>query len=378
MLLMKERLVYLDNIKIFLITYVVTGHTSVSYGGIGRGEWLFKEPTTDFITRLVLNTYNSVGSTFVISLFFFISGYFVPGSYLKKGFRRFSTDRIVKLVIPMIIYFFLISHIIKYLVGIAANGYTTDFFHYMTNAWQIGDYGRIGIMWFAEVLLVFSLVYALARRYFPDFKLFQPIAFPKNAQIFVFGILLALAGYIVRIWFVRGAADLAGFHVASVFMFFSFFILGTLAHENQWLDKLTPKMANQWFVAILVLIAIAFILFVTGKAGMVLHGFKGRGSLMSLVFSLWEVFLCIGIIMKVIVLFRARLNNTGKFAAAMARAAFVVYIIHPVFIVSAKLLLLPVHIFPLLKYFLAISIIMPAVFFAAWLITRIPGVNKFV
>lgn len=137
-------------------------------------------------------------------------------------------------------------------------------------------------------------------------------------------------------------------------------------------------MANQWFVAILVLIAIAFILFVTGKAGMVLHGFKGRGSLMSLVFSLWEVFLCIGIIMKVIVLFRARLNNTGKFAAAMARAAFVVYIIHPVFIVSAKLLLLPVHIFPLLKYFLAISIIMPAVFFAAWLITRIPGVNKFV
>jgi fucose 4-O-acetylase-like acetyltransferase len=375
---MKERILYLDNIKIFLITYVVTGHTSVSYGGIGRGEWLFKEPTTDFVTRLVLNTYNAVGSAFIISLFFFISGYFIPASYKHKGFQRFSTDRVIKLGIPMIIYFLLISHIIKYLVGIAANGYSDNFFHYLADAWQLGDYGRIGIMWFAEVLLGFSLVYAIGRRYFPDFRLFQSIEFPKNISIFIFGILLALAGYITRIWFVRGSADIAGFHVASLFMFFSFFVLGTIAYTNQWLDKLTPRIANQWFGAILVLIFIAFILFVTGRAGVVLHGFKGRGSLMSLVFSLWEVFLCIGIIMKVIILFRAKLNNTGKFAAALARSAFVVYIIHPVFIVGVKILLLPVAIFPLLKYFLAISLIMPAVFFAAWLITRIPGVNKFV
>jgi glucans biosynthesis protein C len=375
---MKQRLIYLDNIKIFLITYVVTGHTSVSYGGIGRGEWLYKEPTTDFITRLVLNTYNAVGSAFIISLFFFISGYFVPASFERKGLFRFSKDRIVKLGIPMIIYFFLISHIIKYMVGIAADGYTVNFFKYMVNAWQIGDYGRIGIMWFAEVLLGFSLVYAFARRFFPDFRLFQGISFPKNTSILIFGILLALAGYITRIWFARGSADFGGFHVASLFMFFSFFILGTITYKSQWLDKLTTRIANQWFGAILVLILIAFILFVTRRTGVVLHGFKGKGSLMSLVFSLWEVFLCIGIIMKVIVFFRAKLNNTGKFAAALARAAFVVYIIHPMFIVSVKLLLLQVHIFPLLKYFLAISLIMPAVFFTAWLVTRIPGVNKFV
>jgi len=375
---MKERLRYLDNIKIFLITYVVTGHASVSYGGIGRGEWLFKEPTTDFITRLVLNTYNAVGSAFIISLFFFISGYFVPASYERKGLLKFSADRFIKLGIPMVIYFFLISHVVKYLVGIAANGYTTGFFHYLSGAWRTGDYGRLGIMWFAEVLLGFSLVYVFARNYFPNLKLFQNIKFPKNSSIFIFGILLALAGYITRIWFARGSSDFAGFHVASLFLFFSFFILGTIAKKNQWLEKLTPRIAHQWFGAVLVLIVIAFVLFVTRKSGMVLHGFKGKGSLMSLIFSLWEVFLCVGIIMEVIVFFRAKLNNTGKFAAAMARSAFVVYIIHPVFIVAVKILILPVTIFPLLKYFLAISLIMPAVFFTAWLITRIPGVNKFV
>ena len=375
---MKQRLIYLDNVKIFLITYVVTGHASVSYGGVGRGEWLYKEPTTDFITRLVLNTYNAVGSAFIISLFFFISGYFVPASFKHKGFQRFSTDRVLKLGIPMIIYFFLISHIIKFMVGIAANGYTVNFFQYMLNAWQIGDYGRIGIMWFAEVLLGFSLIYAFIRRFFPGFRLFQSISFPKNSSILIFGILLSLAGYITRIWFVRGSADFGGFHVASLFMFFSFFVLGTVASDNQWLDKLTPRIANQWFAAILVLILIAFILFLTRKAGIVMHGFKGRGSIMSLIFSFWEVFICIGIIMKVIVLFRTKLNNTGKFAASLARSAFVVYIIHPVFIVGVKILLLDVTIFPLLKYFLAISLIMPAVFFVAWVITRIPGVNKFV
>lgn len=373
-----HRLVYLDNIKIFLITYVVTGHTSVSYGGIGKGEWLYKEPTTDFLTRLVLNTYNAIGSAFIISLFFFISGYFVPNSYQRKGLLRFSTDRIMKLGIPMVIYFFLISHIVKYLVGIAANGYTDSFFQHLSQAWHLGDYGRIGIMWFAEVLLGFSLVYAFARHFFPKIGIFNSINFPKNSSIFLFGILLALVGYITRIWFTRESADFSSLHVASLSLFFSFFILGTIAKNNQWLEKLTPHIANKWFGAILVLILIAFVIFVTRKAGVVLHGFKGGGSIMSLLFSFWEVFLCIGITMKVIVFFRTKLNNTGKFAAAMAKSAFIVYIIHPVFIVGVKILLLPITIFPLLKYFLAISLIVPAVFLAAWLITKIPGVNKFV
>lgn len=374
---MKERFIYLDNIKMFLIIYVVTGHTSISYGGIGNGEWLYLEPTTDFLTRLVLNTYNAIGSAFIMSLFFFISGYFVPASLERKGLRRFSMDRILKLGIPTVIYYLFISQLVKYLVGIATNGYTVSFFQYIYHTWQIGDYGRLGIMWFAEVLLAFSLFYAFFVHFFPKSGLSKNISFPKNSTIFIFGILLALAGYITRIWFIRGAAEFADIHVASIFMFFSFFMIGAIAKNNQWLEKLTSRIANQWFFAIFILILIAIVIFVSGKAGVVMHGFRGGGSLMSLLFSFWEVFLSIGIIMKVIILFRAKLNKTGKFAAAMAKSAFVVYIIHPVFIVGVKIILLPVSIFPLVKFFLAISLIVPLVFLAAWLIRQIPGVNKF-
>ena len=58
----------------------------------------------DLLTGLVLTWHNAVSQSFFMGCLFLISGYFTPGSYDRKGPRRFLLDRVVRLGIPMVLY----------------------------------------------------------------------------------------------------------------------------------------------------------------------------------------------------------------------------------------------------------------------------------
>src|SRR5512141_710442 len=81
------RLLFIDNIRTMLTIQVVLFHVMIIYAG--TGGWLYKEGQEDFITGALGAYFVTVSQAYFMGLFLFISAYFVPGAYDRKGTGKF-------------------------------------------------------------------------------------------------------------------------------------------------------------------------------------------------------------------------------------------------------------------------------------------------
>ena len=83
----KERLYFIDQLKIALIMLVIVHHAGQAYGP--GGWWYFQsDESIPWLGRFF-----TVNAAFFMSLFFFLSAYFLPASFARKGPRRFLIER---------------------------------------------------------------------------------------------------------------------------------------------------------------------------------------------------------------------------------------------------------------------------------------------
>lgn len=374
---MKGRIVYLDNIRIFLISYVIAGHISVAYGAIGRGNWYYVEPVHDVLTKAVLYLFDMFAYSFLMVMFIFIAGYFTPASFEKKGIVRYLKERLMRLFLPLVLYYFFIGPVVRYISQLAkgeAPGSLADFF---MNMYHSGVYGYMGVMWFVELLLAFSFLYAFYRHFFPE-GLMKSMddSFPTNRSILIFMIVLGLASFLTRVILPMGGGYLAARPLASIVLFGTAFFLGTLAWKHQWLDKLTDKTAWNWFWVALAVMILPMILFIVMRKSIGFSSIKGAGSVASLLYSYWEVIKCIGTGMISVVLFRKYFDKQGKIAAAMGRSAFAAYVLHPLVCMLLMYAMAGVPLHPLLKFSIVMPVALVCTFGISWIFVQIPGVNR--
>ena len=69
----KNRLLFVDNLRILLITLVIMLHLAITYGG--EGGWFYKERPADTLTTVVLTIHNATAQSFFMGLLFFLSAY---------------------------------------------------------------------------------------------------------------------------------------------------------------------------------------------------------------------------------------------------------------------------------------------------------------
>ena len=95
-----KRLYYLDNLKVILTFFVIFHHAGQAYGD--GGEWGYI-PSNPAETIPWIWHFFSTNAAFFMGLYFFISGYFVPGSYERQGFGTFVTKKILRLGVPLLL-----------------------------------------------------------------------------------------------------------------------------------------------------------------------------------------------------------------------------------------------------------------------------------
>ncbi|GEM_PF-2039145 len=373
---MKGRILYLDNIRIFLISYVIAGHVSVAYGALGGGNWYYIEPAQGFATKAAFYLFDMLAYSFLMAMFIFISGYFTPASLERKGSLGFLKDRIFRLFIPFVLYYFLLGPVTRY-ISMLAKGYEGSIFEFWKGMYQSGIYGYTGVMWFVELILAFSFLYAAFRYVFPG-GLWKRTddRFPSNLSIAVFILMVGFAGFIARLAFPMGGGYLGARPLASLVLFGTAFFLGTTAWRYQWLDKLSDKTAWQWFWVALVVMVAPLVIFLLFRKSISIAGIKGSGTAGSLIYSYWEVIKCVGTGMLSIVIFRRYFDRQGKMAAAMGRSAFAAYVLHPMICVTFMYLLSGVQLHGLIKFALVAPLSIVCTFAVSWLFVKIPGVNK--
>ena len=174
---------------------MIIEHAAVTYGDLP--VWYYVEPATDR-SGVVLDFLVILNQTFFMGFFFLISGYFVPTSYDRKGGKAFLRDRLIRLGIPLVLFWVLLRPVLDtrfYALVRAearANGAHLPYWSLYLRTWNPGP------MWFIEVLLLFCALYALVRRFrtrraaAPPLKAW-PARPPARIMVVILGYSLALA-----------------------------------------------------------------------------------------------------------------------------------------------------------------------------------------
>jgi surface polysaccharide O-acyltransferase-like enzyme len=156
------------------------------------------------------------------------------------------------------------------------------------------------------------------------------------------------------------------------------FFLGVIAYRGDWFQSISVATGKLWLGILLLLILVLFpILFalsgaLEGNTDAVAGGFTWQ----SFAYSVWEEFICVGMIIVLLVWFRERFNRQGAVAKAMSDSTFAVYFIHAPVLVFLALALRGITLYPLLKFALVAPVAVALCFVLAYLLRKVPGLNR--
>ena len=377
------RLYFVDYLRAGLVCLVILHHTAITYGG--SGSFYYTEPATDSAAAGLLSLFTNFNQAWFLGAFFLLSAYFTPGSFDRKGARQFVKDRLIRLGIPLLVFFFVFNPLTIFLAfyhmtpaELVAQGITPP----MGLNWTfISQSVGTGPLWFVEMLLIFELGYvlwraarrsSLARR-----DALRPL--PSYRKVFAFILVLTITSYLL--WLVAPiSAQVLGF--PSLFdlpQYLGLFIAGLAAARGDWLARLTDSMAKRTFVVALIATATLLPLAAIGTdvPSLGWGSVVGYGSLSSLFYALWTSTFAVGMTMFAVTFFRKRFNSPGRLWSLSAKCFYGAFILQATVIVTVSALLLyQVHLESLVKFGLAAVIILPLTWGLSYLVRRIPFVDR--
>jgi glucans biosynthesis protein C len=363
------RLIYIDNLRIFLISLVVLHHFAITYGA--PGDWYYNESEAGFPEVLFMAMFVATNQSFFMGMFFMLSAYFIIPSLNRKGIRKFATDRLMRLGIPLLIFYFLLSPLTVFIHHKLIDKSADPYFTFAINGWGRG----FGPLWFVEALLLFTFFFLLLRKISYSFR----ISFPGTFKIVLFVLFTGLLQFIIRIWLPVGwSMPFTNFQFPFFVQYIFLFVIGILAFQNNWFNSITFANAKKWLITAQILIFFGFpLLFILGGAAE--SGgdkFMGGFSWQSFAYSIWEQLTGISLILGLLGLGKKYLNRQGIFAKNLSDSAYGVFVFHAPVIVAIAAIFAGWTIFPPIKFIVLSPVALLACFLVAALLKRIPGVNK--
>jgi glucans biosynthesis protein C len=330
-----SRMFYIDNLRLLFTFLVVLHHVCLTYAA--HSGWYFYEYLHDPFTNLVLNILMAVNRTWVLGCFFMISGYFTPGALDKKGAWSFLKDRLVRIGIPLVLFSFLVRPSIIYMMNREA---LSPQYNYLENILLMKNVAP-GPAWFLEVLLVFSLVYALWRSAGKFLHAGESAQrpFPGNRTILLFILALGAFTFALRI-FLPTEKQIFHLRLGNYGEYVAFFGAGVLAYRHQWLDRITDAIGTRWtIITAAAACAYTCVVVFAWSSDMSLSFLRGGLSVKTLVMTYVGTFIAVGSNISLVHLFRKYLNRQPGIVRAMARDAYAVFIFHAPIIVTLSYLL---------------------------------------
>lgn len=373
------RMLFLNNIKVFLTVLVVTHHTAITYGALG--SWFYYEPTEDMFVKVLLTLFAAVNQSFFMGFFFLIAGYFTPASFNRKGTGKYMKDRLARLGIPLLLFTVFIGPFLSYQYYMNFTSLEFSFGEFLYESFVRFKYISTGPMWFVQTLLIFTTVYALWRlaiKSDPDIPgTGLKNKLPTNAAIVIYIVALAVVSFIARIWYPIGT-EFINLQLAYFPGYISLFAIGIMAYHRNWLTKLPDTTGELWMkAAVYAIFAWPVIVIVGGALNSETSYFAGGIHWQSMAICIWESTVGTGIILGLLVFFRRNYNRPSSLWEHMSNNAYTVYIIHAPVIVLLSYLLKEIHIYPLIKLVLVAAAGVPLCFILShYLVRRIPGVNR--
>ena len=365
------RLVFIDNLRIFLTILVVAHHAAQPYGPTG-GAWPLFNPDR----APILGPFFAVNAAFFMGLFFFIAGYLTPAAYDRKGPKRFLWSRFQRLGIPLIVFSLGVFPLVLYHLSAPPQSFFTFIIQTYIHPLSI----EVAHLWFLLHLMVYAVGHTLWRQYKPRrgrfiLSIFHPVLSHWTILIYLLG--LTGLTVVVRVYYpIDRWVRLFGVlptEIAHLPQYVSLFLAGAVAYRLNWL-KQTDKTKGFIWLSIGLTAALLRYAYSIGRHRYLLPDIIAGGGWdwRSAVWSGWEATICVGLCIGLLILFRETLNRQNQITTLLSRNAYGVYLIHLVMIVYLQIAIANASLGPLTKFGLVTLIGVPLCFTASIFLRQIP------
>lgn len=309
-----------------------------------------------------------------MSLLFLIAGYFVPGSFDRKGFARFLKERTVRLGFPSLIYMlFIQTAIIYYLLAFQWTGPRPPLSEYFYGYVKSLDFlSGSGPMWFALALLIFSAIYATFRQISHSVTGPKPEKeIPGHFVVAGLVLLISAGAFAIRLFQPIGTSVM-NMQLCYFSSYIIMFTIGIISYRNRWLQRIPYSFAMAWFKAAIICGSIFWL-------ALMMHAvmfsedpsmFSGGLNWQSAAYALWESFFCVGTCLGILVIFRDRFAENGRLARFLSDNSFSVYLFHPPILILVTLALKDMAWHPMVKFVFSSVLAIPICFLASHFIFR--------
>ncbi len=368
-----QRSAYADNLKVLLVVGVIVAHATMAW--TDNDAWVLDEPPVREPLLTLLNLAALVGVSFAMATFFLIAGSFTPRSLERKGLRRFLVDRTLRFGVPLVFYMLALGPIVEYVDSQDNAGWDKGYWAFVKHSWR---HPAPGPLWFLEVLLVFSVVYAIVRAVVPR----RTTAWtPLNARSLVLvGVVAAVAFYVVRLVVTFEEEVGQDLFLGQAPAWVTAFIIGVVGAERGWFEAIAPELSRRLFqVAWSAVAGVVIVVSVdVGAIGADIEEFFGGGTWQSATLAVLQAALVVAMPIWLLDVFRRRVNNQGRLMVTMSRAAFAAFIVHQVVLVGTVLATRHVDWPPEVEFPMAAALAVIGSFGIGALLVRLPRVSRFV
>jgi len=369
---MNTRSHFIDHLRVLLTCLVICFHVAIAYGSAGGWYWREVDDLSQPLS-IVLTVFTAVCQAFFMGMFFLLAGYYTPPSLQHKGCTRFALDRLLRLGVPLLAYGLLIGPLtIAMSKAKGWDAFGGTFLHLLSK----GTFNW-GPLWFAQALLVFTVVFVAWVRLRRD--ALHPVRrrpIPAHWVWFLGAMAVGAGAWVIRLWWPLGreaAGMTLGYFSSYVFLFF----LGCAAWRHRWLERIERQHAMPWvWVTLGALPVLPAVAAFTGLFSGAASELSAGGLIADAVYALWEPFVAWGIIAGLLWQGRRRFDTPHPRLQRWAKAAYGAYIVHPPVVVG---LCLTLHewVAPAGIKFLLVSVlsVLASFFIASWM-RRIPGAGR--
>lgn len=360
-----SRQLFIDHLRVVLTALVILHHAAIVYGG--SGGWYWRQERDGSIIGLIF--FNAINQSYFMGFFFLLAGYYTPRSFERKGVGPYLADRFLRLGVPLVIYFFLLS---PATIALAHTGGGHPFWPSLGLMMRAREF-EPGPLWFAEALLLFALTYAVVRAVrAPRAIAMNTLQFPRFTTLLLAAVTVGAVSFFLRLWIPVGKNVLwlqLGYFPGYIFLFAA----GCWAASSQLLDRIRFADTKRWaLVSLITLPIIPILIFTRRNEG----AFSGGWNINAAVYAFWDPLLAWGIILTLLWFFRRSLSHEISGLTSLGPLAYAAYIVHPPVLVGLSLLARDWPLRPVSKFFLIGLLACAGSFALASAALRIPGARK--
>ena len=199
---------------------------------------------------------------------------------------------------------------------------------------------------------------------------------PRNLEILIFTFTLSVVTFVVRLWHPidRWGAFIGFIQVAfaDVPRDLSFFVLGVMAYRRNWFFNMPQKTGKVWLLIRLAAAACCYGLWLAGYPY-----FSGGGfNVQSLAYDVWEAFLCSGLCIGLLVLFREKIQFHGRLARILGASTYAVYLLHVPIVVFLQYAIRHTDMAAITKFLMVTLAAIPLTFIISSYFRRLPIVRR--